>query len=833
MKRRRPPGTGALLAIAIGASLAVAPPLRAQSRTVRGTVVDARTGEPLAGASVLVEPAPTGTASAEPATGVVRRGWSATTGPEGGYRLPGLPSGEYVLRFHRPGYRPARLRVRIDRPEGARISVGLVLEPVPMEALDVVLDVPPRSGPERGDHVGSERRALERYRRERYLSPDVRAVDRGEVIDAITLAESDLFRALQRLPGVTTRDDYTAELWTRGAPWSQTRVLFDGLPLFNPLHGAGVFSGVNSDAIDATFFHPGARPAPLAGGAAAVLDVASRLPGADPGLDGRGEVSLVSARLALDHPLQGGSGGWMLAGRRTYLDFVTWAIEALSGAKDVYVPYAFRDLTGRLDLDLGGGRSLEASALWSSDDVRGNVPDVIEGSPSRWGDLAARVTLEVPWRGVVARGTVGTSRFGARGLRRDLPGATPSEQFPVDLIQGTGIATDNRIEYWTADLRVAPAGARRSWSAGVAAVLDRQSYAGPEPDPYPDLSALEPLSTRQSLGYATVWGERRLTPLTGLELDLGLRADLGGGGRGDPALRPAPRLQVRFSPGVAGLSLSAGWSRVHQYEQVLGPAGFSVGPRLHPDELWLVAGDSVPALRSDIATVGAEAWIGEGWIGTATLYGRRVEGVTVPDPAPGPVIDRPTFVEATNRAAGVELSLRRPFGRWTTSLGYAYGRSTLEAAGVRYPAPTERRHSLDAVAAVRVGGGWRLGAAWSWASGAPYTRFFRGEFDCADWPATPCTVVRPPLTGAPSGERAPGYARLDLAADWTRDHGSWTMGAFVQVRNVLNRANAQTYRGAVPACEVEGGLCDPGRPWIDRFDDGLPILPAAGLRFTF
>lgn len=821
------------LALAAGA---IGAPADAQvdfARVVEGSVVDAVTGEPLPGAVLLVEPATGGVASPERATGAVRRGWSATTAEDGAYRLLGLPPGEYLLHVSRPGYRSTRVRVRVDRPEPARVSVGLVLEPVPMEPVAVILDIPPREMKATGVEVESRARvALERYRRAHYLSEDVRGVARDDVIEAITLAESDLFRALQRLPGVTTRDDYTAELWTRGAPWSHTRVLFDGLPLYSPLHGAGVFSGVNADAVDAAFFHPGSRPASMAGGAAAVIDLASRVADPTPELDGRGELSLVSARLALDRAF--GRGGWMLAGRRTYLDFLTWAVEEVSGADDVYVPYAFQDLTGRLDLDLGGGRALEASVLWASDVVRGDVPDILEDSPSSWGSLAARVTVETPWRGVVLRHTAGTSRFDAEGLREDFPGLGEDDFNPA-LIRETGVATDQAMEHWTVGTTLAPAtvDARRRWAAGLSVVGQRQRYEGPAPSPHPGLTSVRQVATEADLSYGSVWGERRLAPHPALEIDLGLRVDLGDDHVGGSTVRPAPRLAARWSPRGGRFSVSGGWSRVHQYEQVLAPAGFSVGPRLHPNELWLVTGDSVPALRSDIVTFGMETWIGERWIGTATVYGRVVEGLTLPDPTPGPVVHPATFVVGESRATGMELSLRRLFGRWTASLGYAWARSSLESLGVEYPAPTERRNSLDAVVSAKVGRGWRVGAAWGWSSGAPYTRFLHGEFDCMSWPESPCEVVRPPVTGPPGGERGPAYSSLDLGADWTKDHGSWTMAAFVQIRNALNRSNDLTYLGASPACVVFGGICEPDPVFVDEFDSGLPILPAAGLRFTF
>jgi hypothetical protein len=133
-------------------------------------------------------------------------------------------------------------------------------------------------------HAAARRVAVARLRQRRHLSTDVQALTRDDVDEAVTFAESDLFRALHRLPSVSTRDAYTAELRVRGAPGDQTRVLFDGLPLHNALHAFGGLSGVNTDALGAAVLHPGVAPAALGGGGAGVLDVRSRRGGvrADP-----------------------------------------------------------------------------------------------------------------------------------------------------------------------------------------------------------------------------------------------------------------------------------------------------------------------------------------------------------------------------------------------------------------------------------------------------------------------------------------------------------------------------------------------------------------------
>ena len=83
---------------------------------------------------------------------------------------------------------------------------------------------------------------------------------RVDVVEAATLGETDLLRALHRLPGVSAEDDWSAEPWTRGSRWDETRVYFDGMPVYDPFHGGGSFTSVSPDGIGTLTFHPGVRP---------------------------------------------------------------------------------------------------------------------------------------------------------------------------------------------------------------------------------------------------------------------------------------------------------------------------------------------------------------------------------------------------------------------------------------------------------------------------------------------------------------------------------------------------------------------------------------------
>src|SRR5216117_748071 len=86
----------------------------------------------------------------------------------------------------------------------------------------------------------------------------------------------------------------------------------------------------------------GARAGATRGeGAAAALELSSRA-AADTAWSGAAEVSVISARATVARRFAGGRSGVMLAARRSYIDLVASAW-----------PYAFQDLTMRLDHALG------------------------------------------------------------------------------------------------------------------------------------------------------------------------------------------------------------------------------------------------------------------------------------------------------------------------------------------------------------------------------------------------------------------------------------------------------------------------------------------------
>jgi hypothetical protein len=118
-------------------------------------------------------------------------------------------------------------------------------------------------------------------------------------------------------------------------------------------------------------------------------------------------------------------------------------------------------------------------------------------------------------------------------------------------------------------------------------------------------------------------------------------------------------------------------------------------------------------------------------------------------------------------------------------------------------------------------------------TGAPFSRFHLEPQCDADLGWCTDTLYAGQIE-RPMDSRTPTYASLDLLVDWEGSLGRTRIGAFLQLRNILNRTNAVTYTGSLPCDAADPPTLIEARPGTcDRFDPGIPLLPLAGVRVAF
>ncbi len=111
------------------------PPPRLAGGIVAGRVVDAEAGSPLSTAIVVLEPRDAGAFPA--GSGFIPATRTTRTDSSGEYRFHGVPPGDYRLHVQRLGYRSTTVGVELRGTSDSRVSVGLSVEPVALERLDV------------------------------------------------------------------------------------------------------------------------------------------------------------------------------------------------------------------------------------------------------------------------------------------------------------------------------------------------------------------------------------------------------------------------------------------------------------------------------------------------------------------------------------------------------------------------------------------------------------------------------------------------------------------------------------------------------------------------
>jgi hypothetical protein len=813
-----------------------------------GSIVDADTRRPLEGASVSIEPAPQGLVAGleNGSVGLLRANRLTASNAEGRYAFRGLGPGLYRLRVELLGYRPAALDVEYRGARESTVSVGLEVEPILLEAIEVKGEAVVSMRPVSWDAEQEEavRRDAEAIRRARFLQSDVRSLTRADIGEAVTLGETDLFRALQRLPGVHARDDWSANLLTRGARWDLTRFYYDGLPLFNPLHVGGVLSGVSPNAVGTVIFHPGVRPVHMGDASAGVVEMFSRpASGTEP--SGLAELSAVSGRFAWEGTYDRGRSGIALSFRRTYVDWLTTSIEQSNqdngNETDVErIPFGFQDVSFRWDQRIRSDYNIEFVRLNEKDEIRGDIPDVLHGNRGHWGNDLRRLTLEVRKRGYRVRLTTGKSEY-----KGSLQTVDPDPEVLTEYDAPTAPSTWSHVRVGLARATVEPLsgdGALPRWRGGVDLTTTDVSYQGPAAVPFPGGATQGRTAWGNRVNRTGLWAEGRWSPRDRLSLRGGVRAEWPGSSSGDQhGLGLSPRLTAAYELS-SDIRLTAGLGRHYQYEQAVAGTGFSLGPAIEPTHIWVQSRGGVPPLKSDIVNLGGEIWLGRGFLAGGTAYLRRSRGQLVYTPWPGDVyassvlegegLSDPWQV-ADGTAVGLDLSLRRIFGRVTGSLAYSLSRADLTAQGISFPSPGDRRHTFDATVMTRPLGWLKLGAAFTAVSGLPFTRFLPAAGVEPDSFPTECGLVG--VAERASGERGPALASLDLLAQWETDFFGGRLGGYVQVKNVRSRDNPSSYLGSEWQCPQGGdpGGCPGQEVLVDRFEDGMVTLPFLGFWIRF
>ncbi len=729
-----------LLPVAIAAS-------PAGTATLSGFVRGADNGEALAYANVFLA----GT------------GRGAITNQKGYYAIAGIPAGSYEVSFGYIGYRPETRSVTLSDGQEATLTVEMQPQAVVLEPVEV------KAGPS-----------------ELTIEPSRISMQTRELSMLPAVAEADLFRAVQSLPGVSSLSDYSAGLYVRGGSADQNLILLDDIDVYNPSHLFGFFSTFNVDAVKTVELQKSGYPARYGGRLSSLLDVHNR-DGNRKEFQGVGRVSVIASSATIEGPWPHGS--WMLSGRHTY-------IEQLARALDIDLPYRFYDVHGKVNYDPGANDRTSLSYYTGKDRLN-------------WDKTGLDVVLD--W-GNDTWSTQWTHLFNTRLFSHFVLGHSSFDSRAEVAFRDFAFKMDNRIDDLSmkGNLSYTTSASHLVDFGGETKVLDFTFHreAGEE----------DQLTFKYDGVYGAVYAQDnwKISPVW--QLQTGLRADYYS--KGD-YLRLGPRIAVRRNLNEL-LSAHASYGRYSQFLNLVSQEGASFA------DMWFPVDKTLSPGGADHFILGAEAGPLEHFDlsveGYYKPYANVVEfseeftrSLVTPDATVGQL-----FNSGTGDAYGADVYVRNRYPWAEGWLGYAWGVTNRRIRGYNfgeeYHPDYDRRHQFVLMQDCPLGRRWRLNVSYRYGTGQPMT-LAAGRYTVRDLNGREFDTV---LEGEKNAYRLPSYQRLDLGLFYEKRFRGWSIEPNLQIINVLARKNVY-----IRSYDLTRN------PAVFEDVTMLPFLPTLGINVSF
>ena len=750
-----------------------------QKCIVSGFVTDASTGEAIAGANAYIEGEPFG----------------AAANLYGYYTIAGLPNGgPWTLVVSAIGYSTAKRQIVC---KGSPLRLDFELEPEIIKGKEIVIQAK-RVGGMMDPYVGHS------------------IVESELIRHAPGLAEPDLFRTLQMLPGVQSISDFSSGLYIWGGTPGDNLVLLDNIEVYNPTHLMGFFSTFIVDAVREANLIKGGYPAKWGGRRGSLLEVTNK-DGNRKSFDGIAELSLLSGKAMVEGPV--GKGSYLVAGRRTWIDMATKLLER-NNLMDENLPYYFYDFQGRINQDLTDRDKLTFS-FYAGDDIFAFEEDNGETSPDdtiyadddqddsfeyRWGNI----TLSTQWTHVFNERLFGHLVLAGSRFRTKLDSGGDDMKIE-DRIGDITLKGD--MTYSLNDANALDFGGMLKWRE-INNYFKITDY-----DYETDEEQVFTSDDYTGASLIAAYCEDEYQPNLLWKVQGGLRLEFATNG---DYFRVGPRLSVQRRLDDL-TTLRAAYGHYYQYIHLVNPLE-EVGIAVF--DSWIPCGDDLKPAMADHFVLGMDTDRLPMHL-SANAYYKIMSNLIEPreEIIFGGVDDiRARFNIGTGWAAGFDLSMEGKVGRFAGWAGYGLGWVKRKMADVNngepYPPKYDRRHTLKLSLAYEPLERLTLSVAFNYGTGQPVTTpigFEEEDYGSYRyfWPIWE--------DGAYHNGRLPDYHRLDFALNWVAHEGNWRFIPYLQILNVYNRENVLMRSWNEPMF----GNTEPDD------DHMLPFLPTFGVRAEF
>jgi TonB-dependent receptor-like protein/carboxypeptidase-like protein len=762
---------GALIATSSPASAQTssappASPAAPATATVRGRVTDAQSHEPIGQVDISV----------------IRTMLHAYSEDDGRYVLEHVPAGACTLSVTHMGYAPLRRELAIAAGEQKTLDLQLTRNAVKLEEITVT----PGSFSFMGNGTGT-RQTMSR-----------------EDVQAVPQIGDDIFRAVNRLPGLAS-NDYSAHFGVRGGRHDETLILLDGLQLYEPYHlkdfNEGAISVIDAETIDGVQLMTGGFPARYGNKRSGVFDVTSRTPEPNRTYFDFG-TSMMNTRAMGRGSFAGDKGSWLAFGRYGYMGLIFQMIDQADLPNPNY-----GDAFGRVSYKFSPRNEVTLEVLHALDKYVYDIPattgflDTINtlehadnhyGNTYVWATYKASLSPRTTVRTLLSGGFVSRYR---EGFERDVLKAAPFYFVNNDRSYTTyGVAQDWTHGFSDRDILSIGVDFRQQHNDDKSRSI---VYNDPD-DPEPPAPGEFPILTNThfvkggSLFAGYVSNRWRVT--NPLVLETGVRYDQAtwtGDNDWSPRVSAAMNL-------TRGMTARVGWGYYRQMQGIDDVATLNNATAYYRSEL------------SEQWTAGLERVGDKGSLVRVEGYWKRGTHLRpvfrnwkgAIDAFPEPNEDRIEVFPDHSGSKGVEVYFDRPIGtHFTARASYSYSVADEHVTQIKntnnpaepltydpsHPNPQDQRNAANADLTWRAGR-WSLNGSLGWHSGWPAT--LEHFVDVLNDFGQPDKAIRPEKLW---GARLPDYLRFDMRVTrkWPTRIGDF--GASLEVINVTNNENVFAY----------------------------------------
>jgi len=776
--------------------LAISPAFSAEAgqfATISGFIYDQSDGEGMIGANAFLEGTTIG----------------GSSNISGYYVIPHIPVGKFTLVIHYIGYKKHKEEVSLSVGENKVVNVRLEMESIRMQ--DVV--VTDKSIPESEKLFEKSVSNLQLSARQIRQIPQV--------------AEADLLRSLQTLPGILPLSDFSSALYVRGGTPDQNLNLLDGVDVYNPEHAFGLFSTFNTEAIKQVELSKGGFNAKYGGRLSSILDV-TNLDGNRESFEATGSISLLSVKTTIQMPIAS-MGSLSGSVRRTYFD------KTIGKALEDIPNYYFYDGNLKAFFDINSKNKLTLSGYGSQDvfDLEFNQKSSdSDGLVYNWGNK----TGSARWTHVFSPQLFGNIWFTASRFDSDFEFKKAIDVSESNFVSDYTIKGD--FEYHTSEKFVSRFGLEHKFMHLI--------FSQTAPD------AIINVETTPTISAAYVSGNWR--PNLRWDIEPGLRFNRFGGKK--IYSNWAPRFSAKYRL-TDSINLKTAAGLYYQYLHRI--------PRAFIADIWVASNEEQRESSSAHLIAGISKNLADDYQVELEVYYKNYRNIysfnqnVVVDIEPDrPVQGKPVYTSVKgvfNRgdgdSRGIELHLRKDYGSVTGWIGYSLAMTNYVVDGVNrgneFSPRHDRAHTINCIAnidwknfrralrgesPIAQQSNWKIGVAFVYRSGQPITLPGSGYYINAlpDWEADFYALYPSKINEL----RLPDYLRLDLSLTYEKHFESWSLFPYIQVFNIGNRKNIWFLEYTSDFVPGDPGSRDDDRNVATIDTKGMfPILPTIGLNFTF